>query len=384
MKQNILDAFQQHYGVAADAVFFAPARVNLIGEHIDYNGGLVMPCALETGTYLAIRRTEEPVLKFSSMNFPGEDFQIAYEEKKYEKDGKKWSNYPLGVVDYFLQDGKKLSGLEFLFFGNIPNGGGLSSSASIEVVTAFALNLLFNCGYSNVEIALLSQKVENQFIGVNCGIMDQFSIAMGKKDHAIVLNCQTLDYKYIPFKLEGKSLVIINTNKQRTLADSKYNERRASCEAALEILNQNADFKDLCSISPEYFEANKEVLDAEKQQRVKHVVNEQNRVIKGAEILQNNDIPAFGKFMNASHQSLMEDYEVTGLELDTVYLESKDFEGVDGVRMTGAGFGGCAIAIVNDDRIEDYKAHLIKNYTEKVGYEPSIFIGKAGDGVRQL
>lgn len=384
MKQQIIDAFREHYGITPDSVFFAPARVNLIGEHIDYNGGLVMPCALETGTYLAIRKTEDAVLKFSSINFPGEDYTIAYEEKKYEKDGKKWSNYPLGVVDYFLQDGKTLSGLEFLFFGNIPNGGGLSSSASIEIVTAFALNVLFKAGYSDTELALLSQKVENQFIGVNCGIMDQFSIVMGKKDHAIVLNCQTLDYKYIPFKLDGQSLVIINTNKQRTLADSKYNERRASCEAALEIFNQNADFKDLCSISPDYFEEYKSVLDEEKQKRVKHVVNEQNRVLKGAEILESNDISAFGKYMNASHQSLMEDYEVTGLELDTVFLESKDFDGVHGVRMTGAGFGGCAIAIVDDDKIEAYKEFLIKKYTEKVGYEPSVFIGKAGDGVREI
>lgn len=384
MKEKITEDFIQKYGAAPDGVFFAPARVNLIGEHIDYNGGLVMPCALEAGTYLAIRKTDAPVLKFSSQNFPGEDTEIPYEKKKYEKSGSSWSNYPLGVVDYFLQDGHELSGLEMLFLGNIPNGGGLSSSASIEVVTAFALNKLFNCGYSNIEIALLSQKVENHFIGVNCGIMDQFAIAMGKKGHAMVLNCQTLDYEYVPLNLEGQSIVVINTNKQRTLADSKYNERRATCEAALEKFRTIEHFDDLCSMSPEYFEANKSALNEEEQRRVKHVVNEQARVKKSAKALKNNDIGAFGQYMNQSHESLMEDYEVTGDELDTVYLESIDFPGVRGVRMTGAGFGGCAVALVDHQQVEDYKKHLTEKYKQKIGYEPSFLVANAGEGVREL
>lgn len=334
MKQQVIEAFKAQYGQEPDAVYFAPARVNLIGEHIDYNGGLVMPCALTTGTYLAIRKTDGNILKFSSKNFPGEDYQTEIKEEGYVKEGKNWSNYPLGVVDYFIRKGIKISGLEMLFWGNIPNGGGLSSSASIEVVTAFALNKIFNGGFNNVELAQLSQKVENQFIGVNCGIMDQFSIAMGKKDHAIILNCQTLEYEYVPFDLKNQSILIINTNKERKLADSKYNERRATCEASLEKLNEKGNFKDLCSISPEYFEENKEVLDEEQKQRVKHVVTEQARVIEGAKLLKNNDIEGFGKFMNGSHESLMNDYEVTGEELDAVYLGSKDFDGVKGVRMT--------------------------------------------------
>lgn len=384
MKDKMQRDFRDRYGEEPDAVFFAPARVNLIGEHIDYNGGLVMPCALETGTYLAIKKTDDALLKFSSENFPGEDFEVPYEENSYSKSGKNWSNYPLGVVDFFMRDGKKLSGLEMLFYGNIPNGGGLSSSASIEVVTAFALNELFDAGYSNIEIALLSQKVENQFIGVNCGIMDQFSIAMGKKDHALVLNCQTLDYDYLPFDLKDQSIVIINTNKQRTLADSKYNERRATCEAALEVLNKTGNFKDLCSIPVSYFEKHSRELTAEQAQRVKHVVHEQHRVVTGAAALKNHQIHEFGQLMNASHESLMQDYEVTGKELDTVYLESKDFPGVLGIRMTGAGFGGCAVAIVENHQLEQYKDHIIKSYTEKIGYEPSVFVGKAGDGVRKL
>lgn len=384
MKEQLTEDFIKKYGAAPDGVFLAPARVNLIGEHIDYNGGLVLPCALEAGTYLAIRKTDDPVLKFSSQNFPGEDTEVPYSSKKYEKSGSGWSNYPLGVVDYFNHDGHVLSGMEMLFYGNIPNGGGLSSSASIEVVTAFALNQLFGCGYSNIDIALLSQKVENHFIGVNCGIMDQFAVAMGKKDHAIVLNCQTLDYEYVPLNLNGQSIVIINTNKQRTLADSKYNERRATCEAALDKFREKEDFNDLCSIAPEYFEAHKSILDTEQQMRVKHVVNEQARVKKSAEALKNNEIDAFGQYMNQSHQSLMEDYEVTGDELDTVYLESRDFPGVRGVRMTGAGFGGCAVAIVDSGRVEDYKAHLTQKYTEKIGYEPSFLVANAGEGVRAL
>lgn len=383
MKEQIQNSFYERYGHEASAVFFAPARVNLIGEHIDYNGGLVMPCALETGTYLAVSTSDEPRLRFASLNFPDQNFETELKDK-YEKNGNNWSNYPLGVIDYFIRKGIKVSGLDLLFYGNIPNGGGLSSSASIEVVTAFALNQLFNAGFNNIELALLSQKVENDFIGVNCGIMDQFSIAMGKKDHAMVLNCQTLDYHYIPFLLKDESLVVINTNKERKLADSKYNERRASCEASLEILSQGESYADLCSITPTEFEAKKHLLDSEKAKRVRHVVDEQNRVKAGAEALKKGDLDTFGKLMNASHKSLMDDYEVTGKELDTVYNLSINFPGVRGVRMTGAGFGGCAIAIVENDKINGYTDHIISGYTDEIGYEPSLFVGTAGDGVCEL
>lgn len=384
MKSYIQQEFEKIYGKPADKVFFAPARVNLIGEHIDYNGGLVMPCALENGTYLAIRKTESNSFVFRSLNFPEAVHQVEINSKGYTKNGSLWINYPLGCIDYFTRNGAKISGLEFLFYGNIPNGGGLSSSASIELVTSFALNSLFNLGKNQVDLVKISQQVENKFVGVNCGIMDQFAIGMGKKNHAIILDCQSLEYSYTPFVLEQDTLLIINTNKERKLAESKYNERRATCEAALEIFNKTEKFKDLCSVPMEYFEQHKHMLTDEMQQRVKHVISENLRVKESEKALKSGDIQRFGQLMSASHKSLMEDYEVTGKELDTIYLESVDFEGITGVRMTGAGFGGCAIALVKNDRVEAYKKHIIEIYTEKIGYAPSIYEVGIGDGTREI
>ncbi|MDO4879738.1 MAG: galactokinase [Capnocytophaga sp.] len=384
MKNFLEQEFLKFYSQPAENVFFAPARVNLIGEHIDYNGGLVMPCALDNGTYLAIRKTEDNHFTFRSLNFPDVVEKIEINPNGYHKKESLWINYPLGCLDYFTREGATFSGLEFLFYGNIPNGAGLSSSASIELVTTFALNTLFNLGKNPIELVKISQKVENHFVGMNCGIMDQFAIGMGKKDHAIILNCQTLDYQYIPFVLENHTLLIINTNKQRKLTDSKYNERRATCEEALKLFNQKENFTDLCSISPKYFEENKNILTEEMQKRVKHVVYENNRVFESEKALRNNEIEKFGKLMSASHQSLMEDYEVTGKELDTIYLESVNFQGVAGVRMTGAGFGGCAIALVENNHVEDYKTHIKQRYTDIVGYEPTIYTASVGDGVREI
>ncbi|AEK22679.1 Galactose kinase [Capnocytophaga canimorsus Cc5] len=384
MKKYIQEEFQKSYGQPCDKVFFAPARVNLIGEHIDYNGGLVMPCALENGTYLAVRKTNDNTFTFKSLNFPESTHQVTINHEGYTKNGSLWINYPLGCIDYFTREGAKFSGMEFLFYGNIPNGGGLSSSASIELVTSFALNSLFGLGKDQIELVKISQNVENEFVGVNCGIMDQFAIGMGKKEHAIILDCQTLDYTYTPFSLKDDTLLIINTNKERKLADSKYNERRATCEAALEIFNKNADFKDLCSIPAEYFEAHKNELTKEMQKRVKHVIYENLRVKESEKALKSGDVKRFGELMSASHKSLMEDYEVTGKELDTIYLESINFDGVTGVRMTGAGFGGCAIALVKNDRVEAYKKHITERYTEKIGYAPSVYDVSIGEGTREL
>ena len=336
MKNFIEQEFQKIYKQPADKVFFAPARVNLIGEHIDYNGGLVMPCALENGTYLAIRKTNDNCFVFRSLNFPEIVEKIEINPKGYQKKDNLWINYPLGCIDYFTREGAEFSGLEFLFYGNIPNGAGLSSSASIELVTSFALNSLFQFNKNQIELVKISQKVENYFVGMNCGIMDQFAIGMGKKNHAIILNCQMLDYQYIPFLLKSHTLLIINT------------------------------------------------LTDEMQKRVKHVVYENHRVFESEKALKNNDIEKFGALMSASHKSLMEDYEVTGKELDTIYLESIDYEGVAGVRMTGAGFGGCAIALVQNDKVESYKAHITQKYTSIIGYAPTIYYASVGDGTREL
>lgn len=384
MKGYIQEEFEKNYQKTCERVFFAPARVNLIGEHIDYNGGLVMPCALGNGTYLGVRKTSDNAFYFKSLNFPESNFKVEISKEGYQKNGSLWINYPLGCIDYFTRQGVEFTGLEFLFYGNIPNGGGLSSSASIELVTCFALNEIFGLGKDPIELVKISQKVENHFVGVNCGIMDQFAIGMGKQNHAIILDCQTLQYSYTPFVLKDETLLIINTNKERKLAESKYNERRATCEEALEIFNKNENFKDLCSVPWEYFQQNKNLLTEEMQKRVKHIISENNRVKESEIALKNGDIKRFGELMSASHQSLMEDYEVTGVELDTIYLESIHFEGVVGVRMTGAGFGGCAIALIKNDRVEAYKKHIIENYTKKIGYSPSIYEVEIGDGTREI
>lgn len=386
MKNFLKEEFNKIYATEPDFFFFAPARVNLIGEHIDYNGGLVMPAALEKGTFLAMKERTDDELHFHSLNFPEEKYTYKLSENGYKKEGSRWTNFPIGVIDEFLKKGKKLNtGMDFLFFGNIPNGGGLSSSASIEVVTAYAINQFTEAKLDNVELALLSQRVENHFVGVNSGIMDQFAVSMGKKDHVIVLDCEKLTYDYAPFMLSDYQLVIINTNKERKLADSKYNERRASCEASLEILNQQGQtYPNLCSMPLEYFEKHKDKLTEEQQKRVKHVITEQARVLQSKEALANNEIKHFGELMNQSHFSLKNDYEVTGIELDTVNEESLKLPYVIGCRMTGAGFGGCAIALVENDKIKDYKIAIEKAYTDKIGYPPSIIEMSIGDGVKKL
>ncbi|MCT7904673.1 Galactokinase [Candidatus Ornithobacterium hominis] len=386
MKDFLKEEFKKVYNSTPDFYYFAPARVNLIGEHIDYNGGLVMPAALENGTYLTLRTTNDKKLHFHSLNFPEENFDFELTGDKYTKKENFWVNYPLGVINAFMEKGFGLdTGMEFLFYGNIPNGGGLSSSASIEVVMAFALNSLLNAGLNRTQIALLAQKVENEFVGVNCGIMDQFAVSQGKEEHAIILDCQNLNFDYTPFVLEDHKLVIINTNKERKLADSKYNERRATCEEALEILNQQGkNYPDLCSVPMEYFESHHEELNEEQLKRVRHVISEQQRVLKSKEALANNDIKLFAQLMNESHTSLKNDYEVTGNELDTVNEESLKLPYVIGCRMTGAGFGGCAIAIVEKDKVEEYKSTLKEKYTEKIGYAPSIYEMNISDGVKEL
>ncbi|MXV38731.1 galactokinase [Flavobacteriaceae bacterium Ap0902] len=379
----IKEKFNEIYSADPDQIYFAPARVNLIGEHIDYNGGLVMPAALETGTYLALKERTDAEMHFYSVNFPDNQFVYNLEDAPFDKNESYWVNYPVGVINALMEKGTSFDkGYDFLYYGNIPNGGGLSSSASIEVVTAYALN---HAQLSKVDLALLSQDVENNFVGVNCGIMDQFSVAMGKKDHAIILDCETLEYDYAPFVLSDHQLVIINTNKERKLAESKYNERRATCEESLEILNQQGEeFANLCNIPYSYFEKHQDKLTEEQRKRVKHVITEQARVLKSKEALAKNDILEFGKLMNASHASLKGDYEVTGKELDTVNEESLKLPYVIGCRMTGAGFGGCAIAIVEKGKVDEYKKALEKSYTEIIGYAPTVIEMSIGDGVRVL
>lgn len=383
MKQELLKKFEEVFGDSKGAgVYFAPGRVNLIGEHTDYNGGHVFPCALTIGTYAVARLRDDDKLCLFSMNFEDDgvgESRLADIETK--KDGD-WRNYPKGIVWAFGKKGYKVDkGLDILYFGNIPNGSGLSSSASIEVLTGFILKELFGFDVTNQDLALIGQFSENQYNGVNCGIMDQFAIAMGKKDCAIFLDTADLSYEYAPIVLKGAKIVILNTNKKRGLGDSKYNERRSECEAALAALQTKLSIKSLGELTEEEFEANKELIgDPVRIKRAKHAVYENQRTIKAVKALKDNDLELFGKLMIASHDSLRDDYEVTGIELDTLVAEALKQQGVIGARMTGAGFGGCAVSIVKEEAVPAFIENVGKAYKEKIGYAADFYVVEIGDG----
>jgi galactokinase len=377
--------FLKQYGKSESPMhaFFSPGRVNLIGEHTDYNGGLVFPCALSFGTYLIIRKTNEKTIKFASTNF---DFKISLSlDKIAEKQGSEWVNYPLGVMNQFIKRGANLSGLELLYAGDIPNGAGLSSSASIEVVTAYALNTLLGSNLDRIELVKISQKAENEFVGVNCGIMDQFAVGMGKKDHAIALQCDTLKYDLVPIKLGDYKLIISNTNKRRGLADSKYNERRAECEKAVAYINKFKPLKNLGELSYADFAMIQDKIPEEIiRMRAHHVVAEDQRVVDAIEALKQGELDVFGELMNSSHDSLRDDYEVTGIELDTLVDEARKIKGVIGSRMTGAGFGGCTVTLIHADAIDKFKKTVAENYTKITGLTPEFYVADIGDGVKEL
>lgn len=383
MKHQLSQKFNEIYHKQAQYAFFSPGRVNLIGEHIDYNGGLVMPCAITFGTYLLIAPNNEGVFRFKSLNF-NEELTIPV-QNSYQKDGSGWYNYPLGVIHNFVQDRHQLQGLDMLFYGDIPIGSGLSSSASIEVVTAFALNHTFNSGYTKLELVKLAKAVENIFIGVNCGIMDQFAVAFGEQNKALMLNCETLDYTAVDSNLGNYLLAIINTNKPRKLAESKYNERVQECATALAALQQELNIKTLCEIDTATFNRHKHLItDKTILDRARHVVEENDRVKLAAVALSQNNLAEFGRLMYASHDSLRELYEVSGPELDAIVAYSKTNPNVAGARMTGAGFGGCAIALVRNDAFEDFSRELTDHYTQQIGYAPSVYSSLIGDGVGLL
>lgn len=364
-------------------IFFSPGRVNLIGEHTDYNGGYVFPCALDFGTYLAIRKNQKGVYRFATTNF--DQTGEAGIQDNFEKKDNYWYNYPLGVIAEFKKLGILFEGLDFLFSGEIPNGAGLSSSASIETVTAYALDQLFDLNTEKMELVKLCQRAENQFVGVNCGIMDQFAVTMGKKDHALFLNCATLDYELVPIKMEGHSLIISNTNKRRGLADSKYNERRSQCESAVEILSESKKLENLSELAfPDFIEMSPLIKDPVIFRRAKHVISENKRVLDAIDALKANNLELFGRLMNESHDSLRDDYEVTGIELDTLVEEARAIKGVMGSRMTGAGFGGCTITLIKDEAIDDFKVTVGKNYFDNTGLVADFYTANVGDGVKKI
>lgn len=378
--------FKEVFGKDAEKQFFAPGRVNLIGEHTDYNGGNVFPCAIDKGTYGLVSKRADRTFRMYSENFADlgvMEFTLdeLVNDKKHD-----WANYPKGVIKMFVEEGFKIdSGFDFLVSGNIPNGAGLSSSASIEMLTGIVLKDLFHLSIDPIAMALLGKKVENLFIGVNSGIMDQFAVAMGKKDHAILLDCNTLKYDYVPVVLKDEVIVIANTNKRRGLADSKYNERRAECDEALAELQTKLPIKALGELSIEEFEANKDLIKSPiRQKRAKHAVYENQRTLKAQKELSAGNLAEFGKLMNQSHISLRDDYEVTGVELDTLAALAWEQPGVVGSRMTGAGFGGCTVSIVKKDKVDDFIKNVGEAYKNKIGYAADFYIAAVSEGARKL
>mgnify|MGYP006300338339 CR=1 FL=1 len=385
--QTLINRFIKTYGEGTEPlqVFFAPGRVNLIGEHTDYNGGYVLPCALDFGTYLVIRKTSDNRVSLATTEF---DYapSVPLEQLK-EKHHQEWVNYPLGVIDEFSQLGHQVeTGLEMLFSGTIPHGAGLSSSASIEMVTAAALNDLFGFGLSLVELIQLSQRAENNFVGMNCGIMDQFAVGMGKENHAVFLDTEDLGYELVPVKLRDHKLIISNTNKQRKLTDSKYNERRSECEQALQQLNQEGQsYRNLGKIDYDHFlEIQDKITDPVLHRRARHVISEDQRVLSAIKALHSGDLATFGRLMNESHDSLRDDYEVTGTELDTLVEEARKIDGVLGSRMTGAGFGGCTVTLIHSEAIDDFIARVGDHYQAKTGLKPDFYITNISDGAKKI
>ena len=380
---------QRFFGEGREPEFyFAPGRVNLIGEHTDYNGGHVFPCALSIGTYALARKNDCGKMRFYSLNFtrfgmlavegPAQEFTNVLADN--------WCNYPKGVMWAYTQKGYTIdSGLDILYYGNIPNGSGLSSSASIEVATAVILNDQFGFDVDMVEVSKICQFSENKFNGVNCGIMDQFAIAMGKAGHAIFLDTADLSYTYAPLELTGAKIVIACSNKKRGLADSKYNERRSQCETALAQLQAVKPINSLGELTEEEFDAIADTItDPVNRKRAKHAVYENQRTIRAVEALKNNDITLFGKLMNESHVSLRDDYEVTGIELDTLAETAWEQPGVIGSRMTGAGFGGCTVSIVEDDKIDAFIENVGNVYKDKIGYAADFYVVTVGDGAHKM
>ena len=388
MKKKLFDMFAELFGNSEGARFyFSPGRVNLIGEHTDYNGGHVFPCALTLGTYGAARKREDNKIHFYSMNLNSFGVVEASLDDLTNKKEYNWANYPLGVVWAFKEKGHTItSGFDMVIWGNIPNGSGLSSSASLEVLTGVILTDLFEIkDLSMTDLALIGQYSENNFNGCNCGIMDQFAVAMGKKDHAIFLDTSDLSYEYAPCVLDGAKIVITNSKVKHSLVDSAYNDRRNECAAALKALQSELDIQALGDLTPEEFEAHKSLIKDEIQlQRAKHAVYENQRTIDAVTALKAGDIERFGKLMNQSHISLRDDYDVSCEEIDILVDLAWKIPGVLGSRITGGGFGGCTVSIVKDESIDTFIETIGKTYLEKVGHEAEFYTVDIGEGASRL
>ncbi len=387
--QHLKNKFQELFpkGDSSDVrFFFSPGRINLIGEHTDYNGGHVFPCAITLGTYGVARKREDKMVHLHSLNFPDSGtIKFSLMELDYHS-GHSWANYPKGMIRYMKEAGWVLEhGLDILIYGTIPNGAGLSSSASIEMLIGVMLNEMFRFKANQLDLVKLGKRVENEFIGVNSGIMDQFAIGMGKKQSGILLDCHTLKYEYAPINLANHQIIIMNTNKRRELADSKYNQRRSECEEALSRLQKGILVGSLGDLTEDEFEKNKFLIgDDVLEKRAEHAVYENHRTLKALQVLKKNNFVEFGQLMNRSHRSLRDLYEVTGVELDTLVEVAWEQEGTLGARMTGAGFGGCAIAFVEKDKTQEFITTVGVEYQKKIGYEAAFYVASIGDGAKEI
>lgn len=382
--QELKKAFEATYGKPAEAVYFSPGRVNLIGEHTDYNGGAVFPCALSFGTNLLIAKNDKQVMNFKSLNQP-EIVTLTFDQLTTRLENS-WVNYPLGVIAQFIKRGITMTqGFDILIWGNVPNGAGLSSSAALEVVTAYAFNDQLGTGFNRTDLALIGQKAEHEFALVNCGIMDQFVSANGAKDHAVHLNCDTLEFELVPVKLQGVKIVISNTHSPHKLDSGAYNQRVAECKKAVEQLNTVRPIKYLAELTEADFKAIEHAItDPVAHKRARHVVGEVQRTSDAVKALKEGKLELFGQLMNASHASLRDDYEVTGPELDCMAEEAWKIEGVIGSRMTGGGFGGCTVSLVKEEAIDTFIAEVGKNYEARIGIKPDFYIAEIGDGATRV
>ena len=387
IQNDVLAKFEELFGNEGEiGVYFAPGRVNLIGEHTDYNGGHVFPCALTIGTYMAARKRSDRKVRFYSMNYESLGVIECSLDNLTPKDNGEWTNYPMGIIWAFEGRGMKLdTGLDICLYGNIPNGSGLSSSASLEVVTGFMLRDIYGFDVTNQDLALIGQYSENNFNGCNCGIMDQFASAMGKADNAIFLDCNTLKFEYAPIKLEGAKIVVTNSMVKHSLVTSAYNDRRNESAQALKDLQTVCGIETLGDLTEDEFEKYKSsIKDEVNRARAKHAVYENQRTIKAVAALKENDIETFGKLMNASHVSLRDDYETSCEEVDVLVEEAWKIDGVIGSRITGGGFGGCTVSIVKDEAIDEFKEKLTAAYEEKVKKTPEFYVVSIGDGPSRL
>ena len=384
--EELKHAFYTTFGEEADALFFSPGRINLIGEHTDYNGGHVFPAAITLGTYGAAKKRSDRTLRFYSANFEEAGIiEVSLDHLTFDK-ADSWTNYAKGVLKFLQEAGHRIdSGMDVFIYGNIPNGSGLSSSASLELLIGIIAEELFDLEVTRLDLVKIGKQTEYDFIGVNSGIMDQFAIGMGADNKAIYLDTNTLDYDLVPLDLGDNVIVIMNTNKRRELADSKYNERRSECETALSELQTKLAIKTLGDFDLETFDEYSYLIKEENRiKRARHAVSENQRTLEARKALEAGNLERFGRLMNASHVSLEHDYEVTGLELDTLVHTAWQQEGVLGARMTGAGFGGCGIAIVKKDKVEDFKTAVGKRYVEVVGYAPDFYVAEIASGSKVL